>query len=269
MAQTPKKLDPSRGPLHLFGAEVRHHRERAGLSLRALAEVIPYGASTISEIERGDAGCDRVFAEVADEVLDTGGALTRLHDGLFDGRSASFPRWFQEWPDHEAGAEILRSYQPLLVDGLLQTEGYASILLEGDRAKVEGRMARQEILSREVPPRFLYLLPEHVLWRRVGSVETMRQQLLRLADAVSPRCSIQVIRDGEPHKGNAAGFIIATMPGGESVAYTAGEPHGWVLDGRSEVARLQERFADLATFALPVALSVELIRNVAEERWKA
>ncbi|MFC9969322.1 helix-turn-helix domain-containing protein [Spirillospora sp. NPDC127200] len=268
MPQVPKRLEPSRSPRHLFGSEARHYREREGLSLRALSERIPFSASTISEVERGDAGCDLSFAEYADDALNTGGALVRLHKALFDGRSAAFPAHFAQWPDHEGRAEILRSYQPLTVDGLLQIEDYAAALLGGDRAKVEGRMARQEILSGDDPPRLLVVMLEHVLWRRIGTRETMYDQLMRLADARSARCSVQVIPDGEPHNGNAAGFVIATLPGGEHVAYAAGEPRGKILDGRSDVDRLHEHFADLMTHALPANMSAALIRETAEEKWK-
>lgn len=138
MPQRPKRLIPSRGPLDLFGSEVRRYRTAAGLSLAQLADQIPFAASTIGDIERGETGCDRVFAEECDRVLDTREALTHLHDGLFDGRSAAFPEHFAKWPDHEAQAETLRSYQPLVIDGLLQTPSYAEVLLYGDQQAVPG-----------------------------------------------------------------------------------------------------------------------------------
>lgn len=44
-------LTPSRGPLDLFGSEVRRYRQMAGLSLAQLADQIPFAASTIGEAE--------------------------------------------------------------------------------------------------------------------------------------------------------------------------------------------------------------------------
>lgn len=270
MPQRPKRLTPSRGPLDLFGSEVRRYRQMARLSLAQLADQIPFAASTIGEIERGESSCDRVFAEQCDRILDTRDALAHLHDGLFDGRTAVFPEHFAEWPDYEAQAEILRAYQPLVIDGLLQTPSYAEVLLYGDQQAVRGRIDRQAVLTREEPPppRLIYILPERVLRSRVGTAEVMHEQLHRLADAVSPRLSVQVLPDGAPHPGNSGAFVIATLPGNMCIAYTASEPYGRILDGLSDVERLHERFADIATYALPADLSVELIREIADELWK-
>ncbi|WP_165950447.1 helix-turn-helix transcriptional regulator [Actinomadura sp. GC306] len=270
MPQPPKRLTPSRGPLDLFGSEVRRYRQLAGLSLAQLADQIPFAASTIGEIERGESSCDRVFAEECDRVLDTREALAHLHDGLFDGRSAAFPAWFEDWPNHEAQALSLRAYEPLIIYGLLQTPSYAGILLYGDQEAVQARMNRQSVLVREepTPPRLIYLLPERVLRSRVGSAEVMREQLHHLADAMSPRLSVQVIPDGAPHPGNMGAFVVATLPGDSRIAYAASEPRGRILDGRSDVERLDERFMDIATHALPADLSAALIREIADEVWK-
>ncbi|MBW8484375.1 helix-turn-helix domain-containing protein [Actinomadura parmotrematis] len=263
-------LTPSAGPRHLFGSEVRYHRELRGHSLRALAALIPFGASTISEIERGLAACDLVFAELADGALETGGALARLHGGLFDGRAAAFPDHFVGWPEQESEAELLRSYQPLLVDGLLQTPDYARELLYGDEKAVEARMARQAILSRDepLPPRLMVLMAEHVLWHRIGTAALMYEQLHHIADVISPRLSVQILPDGCGHSGHLGGFAIARLCDGHSVAYVDHEPAGVILGGRREVERLSERFSDLATYALPADMSGALIRETAESRWK-
>ncbi|MBO2462275.1 helix-turn-helix domain-containing protein [Actinomadura violacea] len=271
MPQRPKRLTPSRGPLDLFGSEVRRYRTMAGLSLAQLAEQIPYAPSTIGEIERGESGCDRGFAEDCDRVLDTRDALAHLHDGLFDGRSAAYPAWFADWPEYEGQAETLRAYEPLVIYGLLQTPGYADVLLYGDQKAVQARMERQGVLSRKepLPPRLIYLLPERVLRSRVGTLAVMYEQLHHLADAVSPRLSVQVIPDGAPHPGNSGAFVVATLPGDSRIAYAASEPQGRILDGRSDVERLNERFADIATYALPADLSAALIREIADEAWKS
>ncbi|MBW8481444.1 helix-turn-helix domain-containing protein [Actinomadura parmotrematis] len=264
----PHKLTPNAGPRHLFGSEVRFHREAAELSLRGLADMIPFGASTISEIERGLVGCDLVFAELTDGALSTGGALTRLHVGLFDGRAPAFPDHFVQWPQREGRAELLRAFQPLAVWGLFQIREYAETQLYGDVGKVEARMRRRDVLTRETPPRIVYLVPEHILWHRVGSPEIMYAQLLHLADSISSRVAIQVLPDGSPHPGHLGAFVLARLPGGEEVAYAEAEPHGQILDGRSDLEMLNERFTELATYALPADMSGALIRQTAEERWK-
>ncbi|MFC9973980.1 DUF5753 domain-containing protein [Spirillospora sp. NPDC127200] len=267
MPQPPKKLTPRRSPLDFFGSQVRRYRELAGLSLAALADRIPFAASTIGAVERGECGCDRLFAEMCDQVLDTRDALAHLWDGLLDGRSG-FPSYFRAWPDQEAIAVTLRAYEPLVIYGLLQTEGYASALLYGDEKAVAARMERQSILTRDDSPRVLYVLPERVLHSRVGTAEVMYEQLTSLAGVISPRLSVQVIPDGAPHPGNLGAFVVATLPDHSHVAYVAAEPRGRILDGRADIELLHERFADISSYALPKDQSAALIREVAEEKWK-
>jgi uncharacterized protein DUF5753/uncharacterized protein DUF397 len=48
--------------------------------------------------------------------------------------------WFERWADIDAGATTLRSYEPLVVPGLLQTDDYARVILSkrpgGDQVSV-------------------------------------------------------------------------------------------------------------------------------------
>lgn len=41
-----------------------------------------------------------------------------------------YPDWFREWVDAEQLATALRTWQPILVPGLLQTPGYARVLFQ-------------------------------------------------------------------------------------------------------------------------------------------
>lgn len=68
--------------------------------------------------------------------------------------------WFRPWAELEQDAVSLRSYQPLLVPGLLQTEEYARAILntgglvppsEVDQI-VASRIDRQAVLRRDAHP---------------------------------------------------------------------------------------------------------------------
>jgi hypothetical protein len=53
--------------------------------------------------------------------LGCNGALTELLGLLGDQlKRRPFPRWFAEWPDKEAEAKRLRSFEPQVIPGLLQ-----------------------------------------------------------------------------------------------------------------------------------------------------
>ncbi|WP_437113804.1 hypothetical protein [Streptomyces roseoverticillatus] len=45
MARPSRKLTPDRSARHLFGADLRRHREAAGMTLDKLAEVVCYPAA--------------------------------------------------------------------------------------------------------------------------------------------------------------------------------------------------------------------------------
>ena len=78
--------------------------------------------------------------------------------------SGRYPEWFREWVDAEQQATALRTWQPILVPGLLQTRDYARALYQAWQpaassddldALVGARIERQAILDRAVPPELL------------------------------------------------------------------------------------------------------------------
>ena len=152
-----------------------------------------------------------------------------------------------EWADIEAEATALRSYEPLIVPGLLQTEDYARAIL-GARPdgnlddldeQVGVRLARQAVLERAGAPQLLCVLDEGVLhrvdWREQGHAEPA----YRLADlAEHPKTTIQVIQASGAHAGLLGGFVIADLDGKPSIVYLETAAEGQVTDSPSVVAHL-------------------------------
>jgi len=88
----------------------------------------------------------------------------------------------------EEEAATIRTYEPELVPGLLQTAEYARAVIRAGRPadtsgeidrRVEVRLERQEVLTRTnpPPPKVSIVLNEGVLARRVGGPEIMRAQI--------------------------------------------------------------------------------------------
>ena len=71
-----------------FIAELRHWREVAGYSQKALAKLVGYTPSYVSKVERGTVLASRSFAESADQHLRAGRALVRrwrdMHEALVE-----------------------------------------------------------------------------------------------------------------------------------------------------------------------------------------
>jgi len=109
------------------------------------------------------------------------------------------------YPGFEQAAVDIRTFEALLVPGLLQTREYAEAIMRSERAltaqvirrRVEARMARQKILVRENPPRLWAVIDEAALHRMVGGPEVMRAQLQHLIEAAArPNITVQVIPFG-------------------------------------------------------------------------
>jgi len=79
MAAHSRLLEPNRSAQHFFGAELRHRRTAAGLSLAALAGMVFVTADMLGKVEAAQRFPSLDLAQRSDIVLDADGALTRLH----------------------------------------------------------------------------------------------------------------------------------------------------------------------------------------------
>lgn len=247
-------------PMAIWGRELKHYRQVAGLTQAELAEKINYSTSLISQIETGQLPASVEFAEVCDRELHTGGTLKRTLDYR---KGSVFPSWFGEWLPYEEGAAVLKTFQPNVVDGLLQTEAYAQALLGGD---VSARMERQKILERPEPPTLHVVLDETVLWRDVGGAEVMYEQLMHLVEISSDHIKIQILPNNT-NLGMQGPLVLAKLPNGSTAAYVETVLRGMVTVAPDDIARADAVWESIKAEALPLGMSMELIKRTAEERW--
>ncbi len=116
--EMPPARDNDHSALALFAAELQAARARAGMSRDELAARINYSPSLVGMVESMRRVPRLDFAQRCDEALATTGTFARLHEHL---RTAPFPSWFRPFAQHEAEATSLRTFQLVLVPGLLQT----------------------------------------------------------------------------------------------------------------------------------------------------
>src|SRR6266545_1674724 len=143
-----------RTTVSFFASELRRARVAAGLSQDQLAQMISYSSSLVAMVETAQRTPSQDFTRRCDEALDTGGLLSRILEELVSHEIA--PEWFRPWISIEREATSLRSYEPLLVQGLLQTPDYVravfraggSLSDEEVEQRVTARLERQELLSR-------------------------------------------------------------------------------------------------------------------------
>jgi hypothetical protein len=197
----------------LLGAQLRRLRTEAGLSREEAAEAIRASPWKIHRLENGQVGVkQRDIADlvarygVADPVeIASFVALAREANqpGWWNAYSDLLPQWFRAYVDLEAVAAQIRTYQGQLIPGLLQIEAYMRALMhstlrdnrpEEIERRVNLRLARQQLLTRDDGPLLWAVLDEAALRRPVGGVKVLRAQLERLIEATTlPRVSLQVL----------------------------------------------------------------------------
>jgi hypothetical protein len=112
------------------------------------------------------------------------------------------PDWFSTYVGLEQAATIIRGYEAQYVPGLLQTEAYATAVIDLGQAvradevaqRVALRMQRQQLLYVPRPPDYWVVIDEAVLRRNMGGRQVMREQLDYVLEACKrPNITVQVV----------------------------------------------------------------------------
>lgn len=246
-----------------LGAAARRYREAAGLLQAQVAQRVNYSEGWLSNVETAQLRPKRAAVVALEGALGVPeGALTDLYDLV---ANETLPGWFRPWLEDERKATVLRTFEQMIVPGLLQVEDYARALLAGDETAVATRMERQQILAQEGPPTLRCVIDEMALHRRIGEPAVMHAQLEHLLAVISPKVAIQVVpADRNPHRMGA--FTIATVDG-RDVAYVETAVRGMVTAAREDLSHLSDAWESVRTFALSQQESIDLIGGIMAEKW--
>jgi transcriptional regulator with XRE-family HTH domain len=258
--------------LSVFADELRSARAVHGLSQGQLAEKVAYSSSLVAMVEALRRAPSADFAKRCDKALETRGTLGRLQ--LLVAREA-YPAWFRPFVELERMATSLRSWEPMLVPGLLQTEDYARAVLRAARPRdtdatidqlVSARLDRQEILTRDdpSPPDLWCVMDEGALRRPVGEPGVMRAQLERLVTVSrEPMITVQVLPISVgAHPGLLGPLVIAGFASGPDIAYIDNALSGQVVERREDVAHIAVLYDTMRAEALSPRASIDLITEV-------
>ncbi|SET43894.1 helix-turn-helix domain-containing protein [Nonomuraea wenchangensis] len=265
-------IDPAASPLALYGSELRRLREEKGITQEQLADFCHVSKSLVSQIENAKRNPSWKFTEDVEKRLGiTDQSLARLLPLVLK----SGPTWFREWPKIESNAHNLRTWQPLVVPGLLQTRAYARAVLRGEPSvgdatvddATEARIARQTIFDRPEPPLYVAVIDESVLDRPIGGPSVMREQIERLIKVSdSPSITIQLVRmSSVPSVGLLGGFVIAHQSQGPDTVYLDNAADGEVTDREDRVRRVSLRFDVIRAYARPVDETMGALHRKLEE----
>jgi transcriptional regulator with XRE-family HTH domain len=197
-------------------------------------------------------------------------------DELFQVRWAHCQRehikaWFEKYAQHESQATEIRTFEPLYIPGLLQTEGYMRITWP--KGPVDGELITRRtergvgILRGDNPPHLFSVIDEGALVRTLRNPQVMREQLRYLLEMSElPRVHIQAMRmtDGW-HYGFNGALVALTMPDLSRVGYVEAQFGGRLIEDPMEVAELSLRFDEIRADALPESATRDLIRETMEK----
>lgn len=254
-------------PPTMWGAMLKHYRERAGLSQEQLAQQINYSSAQVASVETGRRKPSEELARLCDETTAAGGALALLFE-MFLGHSG-FKPGFQEWTELEREATMIRGWESRWVPGLLQTSDYMAVVLHSDGPQaVAVRRARQQILAKEQPPVVRFVIDEYVLRHPVGDARTMNGQLEYLEQVASEGVAyVQVVPAGAL-PGIGGGFALASV-NGRTVGYEESTTHSTVLTEEHDLHQLEVIYDRLLGEADPPARSLERIQRLRNELWRS
>jgi transcriptional regulator with XRE-family HTH domain len=270
-----------------LAAELRRLRTDARLTVEDVAGALQWPGSKISRIENRQVG---VSPRDLRKLLDLYQVHNRAYrDQLLEmGRRATERGWWQSYSGLlpalgnliglEAEAATIRTYEPELVPGLLQTADYARAVFRawypGDTTvqidrRVEVRLERQEVLARTdpLPPKISVVLNEGVLARRVGSSEIMRAQLEHLVcerDRANVVIQVLPFSTGE-HPAMVGPFTMLTFlnPADPGVVNVENVIGGLALEQPEEIRAYEEVWSALQARAVSPDDSRAVIKTYA------
>ncbi|WP_327066324.1 helix-turn-helix domain-containing protein [Kitasatospora sp. NBC_01302] len=268
-----------------LGAELRRLREEAGLTAEQVGAELSCHASKIGRIENGRSGVRaldlremfslyRVTDQKTRDQL-TGLAKESRKRGWWHVYNDVLSPTTAEFLSLEASASHIRSYEPLLVPGLLQTEDYVRGLMTGGRVgsppdeiekRVRLRMERQARFVAEDPQQLWAVIGEGALRKKIGGTEVMRGQLQRLLSACDqPNVTLQVLPfEVGAHPGVEGAFTALSFPeqDEQDVILIEAMTSTLYLETEQQVSRYKFAFNHIRAAALAPQQSQEVLERM-------
>ncbi|MFB7499105.1 helix-turn-helix domain-containing protein [Streptomyces sp. NPDC056161] len=274
----------------ILGRQLEELRVRAGLTYDQAGAAIGVSHSTIRRMEAAKVA--RLRLADAEKLLQVYGVTDPAEVATFlqSAREANkrgwwhtyrdvMPDWFAAYLSLEQAALQIRAYENEFVHGLLQTPEYARALLtagnphapaEATERRVALRLRRQELLTREAPPRLWVVMDETVLRWPVGGSPVMRAQIDHLIEVNRlPQVTVQIMPFASgPHPAMRAGayhlfrFRARELP---DVVYLNGLVGAVYLDKSDDVVVYREALDRLGAQAAPARKTETVLGAIRKE----
>ncbi len=270
-----------------LGEKLRDLRKERKMSLKYVGDYLQRDQGTISRYENGELTVRRGDLTAMLDLFGVSDPKTRQdleriredawQKDWWDQHKADLGKEFINMPWLESRAKRICSYQHMVVEGLLQTRGYAEAVIRNAEREGPGedqinrwiglRMDRQQILHREDPAQVSVLLEESVLCRRIGGVAVWAEQLQHLLEqAERSNIELRVMPfEHAPHAGHQGSFTLFEMPDPYPEVAYVDTLSGPLFIEEPTVQRFSRAWEDLYEKAMGPRRSEALITRYLEE----
>ncbi|MFM9456901.1 helix-turn-helix domain-containing protein [Streptomyces europaeiscabiei] len=269
----PKDLDPSSSPRALLGAELRHARERAGLSQEDLGQRLFVSGSFVGQLESAVRRLQPEIARLIDVALETGDFFLRNCQAA---AKSKYPEHFAEAAEAETEATEIREYAPLLIPGLLQAPAYTRAICRAYRPTapqkvidelVTARMERARILDDPTEPLLWAVLDEAALRRVTGGRQVMAEALRHIIGLVRrSRVVVQVLPfEAGAHAAMQGALKLMDFDEAPPLVYYEGVGTGRLEDDPATVRHQRRTYEFLTAAALSPENSLVMLEAMAQD----
>ena len=269
--------------LRRLAGTLRRLRAEKGLSREDVLGATGINKATLSRIEnlkvRPQARTLAALLDLYEVEPDERKALMRLlkdsaQSGWWQAYSDELRPVYESFIGFEDEADAVWNYESLFVPGLLQTEAYARALIRGvlpavDREQVEQRvevrLRRQAVLSRDQPLRLWAICDEAALHRVVGSATIMCDQFMHLLSAMDqPNITFQVVPfDAGSHPGMPGSFMVLHFDDNPPVIHIDSMAGDLFVEEQADVHRYSSTYDHLRAVALSPDATMRLLTRMA------
>ncbi|MGW0533609.1 helix-turn-helix domain-containing protein [Streptomyces sp. NPDC003032] len=271
-----KDIDGSASVPAFYGKELRWKREAAGRTLQETVEGSYFGASYLSEIERGQRRMPVELACHVDQFLRTDGFFERRCTDVHKAQKSKHAEYRAHIVELEARAKEIEEWDPTLIPGPLQLEPYIRAVVhaalpreteEAVKAKVKARRERAWLFEEARGPECWLVMHESILRQPIIGEEAMAEQLAHIVAVSRYRRFIPQIL---PWKAGAQPFMMAatwlmTFTDAPPIMYTEGMYSGQIIDEPDLVEQYTRAYGRLRAAALPPEESLKMIETAAED----
>jgi transcriptional regulator with XRE-family HTH domain len=266
-----------------LGAELKRCREAAGMTQETVSRHFEWHAAKVTRIETARVAVTP--RDVKDLLILYGVTDEEYREALMAlARQSREKTWWADYRDLmrpgdfvglEAGAASMRTWEPQVVPGLLQTEDYIRALIRSGRPgddekdidrRVSLRLARQGRLTGDRPLEFTAVIDESVVRRVIGGPTVMKAQLQHLIDmAQLPNVTVQILpldAGAHPFLGGPAALLEFREVTHLDVVYVEGLAGDYYEEQPNEVARYRQDFERLSARALDDRMSITMIEGL-------